>query len=200
MCFSQSICRLHILWKTSWISGADTHLWPGGYCFLRFTASSVYACLWGCVPVCLAGLPRHLAAPLSHRGLQEVADQGPQPGSVADDGELQQKKEVCVDAYMCASEYVRPCLCAFVNPLRRWLIPVAIKPIISVIPPKLPRVWCSPLLPLLPPMSPLSSWEDDNVPLVLSGARKKGSGGRGRRESQQRGQTDRQGRAEARNR
>lgn len=31
-----------------------------------------------CVFVCLAGLLGHLAAPLSHGGLQEVADQGPQ--------------------------------------------------------------------------------------------------------------------------
>lgn len=36
-----------------------------------------------CVFVCLVGLPGHLAAPLFHEGLQEVADQGPQPGNVA---------------------------------------------------------------------------------------------------------------------
>lgn len=36
-----------------------------------------------CVFVCLVGMPGHLAAPLFHEGLQEVADQGPQPGNVA---------------------------------------------------------------------------------------------------------------------
>lgn len=60
---------------------------------------------------CLAGLPGHLAAPLSHWGLLEVADQGPQPGSVAEDWELQREQEVRVDVDMCASKYVSLCAC-----------------------------------------------------------------------------------------
>lgn len=45
---------------------------------------SIHVCVYVCL-FCLAGLPGHLAAPLSHGGLLEVADQGPQSGSVAED-------------------------------------------------------------------------------------------------------------------
>ncbi len=69
---------------------------------------SMNVCVYVWLFVCLAGLPGHLAAPLYHGGLQEVADQGPLPGSVAEDGELQQEQEVCVDVYMCVSEL---CVC-----------------------------------------------------------------------------------------
>lgn len=93
------------------------------------------------------------------------------------------------------SEYVRICLCACAHPPRRRPIPLAMKPITSVIPPKLSRVWCSPLTLLL---LPLSSWEDDKVPLVLSGGGKEGNRERGRWESQRSGQADRRGWAEER--
>lgn len=88
--------------------------------------------------ICPAGVPGHLAAPLSHGGLQKVADQGPQPGSVAEARKLQQEQEVLVDVvYMRAGEYVRMSLRACVNPQRTWLIPPARKPITSVIPAKM---------------------------------------------------------------
>lgn len=38
-------------------------------------------------------------------------------------------------------------------------------------PPKLPRIGCS---PLTLPLASTSTWEDDNVPLVLSGGGKDG--------------------------
>lgn len=54
---------------------------------LEATCGNLCVCIFVrmCVCVCLAGVPGHLAAPFSHGGLQEVADQGPQPGSVAED-------------------------------------------------------------------------------------------------------------------
>lgn len=107
--------------------------------------------------------------------------------SLAEDWEIQQEQEVWVDVYVRASEYVRTCLSACVSPSRRRMIPLATKPISSVIPPK-----TVPCLMLATDSAAASTVQLGRWQCPFGVVWRRQNKGRERkRESQQRGQADR---------
>jgi len=110
---------LHVLWETSLDSCADTHLCPGGHYFGNSRLSvSLRVCVYVCLSAWLA--------------CQDIWLH-PSP---MEDYRKWQIKGLSLAAWQRTENYSRNrrCVCGCLNPPRGRLIPLAIKPITSVIP------------------------------------------------------------------